>query len=230
MGSPASENDIQDEKQVSVKLTTGFWLGKYEVTQREWTQGMASEPWKGKDQTKEGDDFPATYLSWEDATTFADKLTREERAAGRLSDEWKYTLPTEAQWEYACRARSRTTTRFSFGDDESQLSEYGWWGGLVGGGNAKNEQHAHRVGQKKPNAWGLCDMHGNVLEWCRDGYTKNLPGGTDPEDTSKDSFRLLRGGSWAGNASDCRSARRASTLPRNSASVVGFRLALSSVR
>ena len=192
---------------VKVFLTKGYWLGKYEVTQSEWKQVMKTEPWKGQDFTKEGADYPATFVSWNDAIDFCRKLTEQERQAGRLSNDWEYTLPTEAQWERACRAR--TETRFSFGDDESKLGDYAWFDE-----NAWNagEQYAHRVGQKKANPWGLCDMHGNVWEWCRDIYTEKLPGGRDPEvkpdEKTKGSYRVIRGGSWSSDAACCRSGFR----------------------
>ena len=102
-----------------------------------------------------------------------------------------YALPTEAQREYACRAG--TTTAYSFGDDAGNLGDYAWWGGAIGDGNAGAERYPHRVGQKKPNPWGLYDMHGNVWEWCRDAYAKKLPGGTDPlVETGSD--RVFRAG------------------------------------
>jgi hypothetical protein len=102
---------------VKVALMKGYWLGKYEVTQSEWKEVMGTEPWKGQEFTKEGADYPATFVSWNDAIHFCRKLTERERQAGRLSNGWEYTIPTEAQWERACRAR--TTTIFSFGDDDS---------------------------------------------------------------------------------------------------------------
>jgi sulfatase modifying factor 1 len=188
---------------VKAFLTKGYWLGKFEVTQSEWKQVMKTEPWKGQDFAKEGADFPATYISWNDATDFCRKLTEQERRAGRLPEGWEYRLPTEAQWERACRAR--TETKFSFGDDESQLDEYAWFGENV-------RTAAHPVGQKKPNPWGLQDMHGNVWEWCRDSYAEILPGGRDPEVNlevaTKPSLRVCRGGSWCFPAAFCRSAYR----------------------
>jgi formylglycine-generating enzyme required for sulfatase activity len=179
---------------VKVFLTQGYWLGKYkyEVTQSEWKRVTKTKPWTGQKFAKEGDDFPTTYVSWDDAMAFCLKLMEQEHEAGRLPADWEYTLPTEAQWERACRAR--TETRFSFGDDEAKLGGYAWsrenaWDA--------GEEYAHRVGQKKPNPWGLHDMHGNAWEWCRDWYQPKLPGGRDPEMATKGSDRVLRGGSWS---------------------------------
>jgi sulfatase modifying factor 1 len=241
-GKPDNGNDAVDPKvgpeprrkikitPVKVLLTKGYWLTKCEVTQSEWKQVMKTEPWKGQDSTKEGVDFPATHVSWNDATDFCRKLTEQERQAGRLSNDWEYTLPTDAQWERACRAQ--TETKFSFGDDASKLGDYAWWGGLEGDGNAKTEPFAHRVGQKKANPWGLCDMHGNVWEWCRDTYTLNLSGGRDPEvksDEEKGSNRVIRGGSWSRDAAGCRSGARYGYPPDNRLNYLGFRPALSAV-
>ncbi len=231
MGSPKSEKlRSKNEDQADVTLMTGFWLGKYEVTQSEWKQVMKDEPWEGQKFTKEGADYPATFVDWDHATDFCRKLTERERQAGRLPKDWEYTLPTEAQWEYACRAR--TETRFSFGDDHSKLGDYAWFGE-----NASNagEEYAHRVGQKKPNPWGLCDMHGNVWEWCRDIYTEKHPGGRDPEvksdETTKDQYRVNRGGGWDNPAAGSRSAgNRAWSLPGDRDWSIGFRVALCSVR
>jgi formylglycine-generating enzyme required for sulfatase activity len=152
---------------------------------------------------KEGDDYPATRVKWGDAMNFCQKLSEQECSAGRLPSDWKYTLPTEAQWEYACRAG--TKSRFSFGDDESDLGEYAWF--TANAGNA-GEKSAHTVGQKKANPWGLNDMHGNVSEWCSDYYAKKLAGGTDPQGPSGGAGRVFRGGSWSFTASFCRSAFR----------------------
>ena len=216
---------------VKVFLTKGYWLGKYEVTQSEWKQVMQTEPWKGQKYTKVGDDFPATYISWDDAMAFCRKLTEQEREVGRLPAGWEYTLPTEAQWERACRAR--TETRFSYGDDESKLGHYGWFADNV---MKADEPYAHRVGQKKANPWGLFDMHGNVVEWCRDIYTEKLPGGRDPEvmpdeKPTDGSARVFRGGSWGHRARFCRSAYRDRYTPGLSERLnLGFRVAVSSVQ
>lgn len=228
MGSPDSEvNRRINEDQVEVILTAGFWFGKHEVTQAEWIQVMATEPWKSKaTTTKEGDDFPATFVRWDDALEFCRKLTEQERKAGRLPNGWEYSLPTEGQWEYACRAG--TKTKFSFGDDESKLSEYAWFRNVVA---TADEQYSHR-GQKKPNQWGLYDMHGNLFEWCRDIYITKLPGGNDPEvkrdEKTGRSMRVFRGGGWTSGAPDCRSAIRGRNAVDLQEFIVGFRLALTS--
>ena len=214
---------------VVTTLTQGFWLGRFEVTQSEWKEVMQSEPWKEKLVTKEGADFPATWVSWNDATEFCCKLTGQERQAGRLSNDWEYTLPTEAQWERACRAQ--TETIFSFGDDEKELGDYAWFrdNALMKSG----EKYAHRVGQKKANPWGIYDVHGNVWEWCRDIYAEKLPGGSNPEvmpdENTKEVRRINRGGGWGGVADHCRSAFRMSDLPDYKSGNLGFRVALSAV-
>ncbi len=221
MGSPKDEKGHnENEHQVQVTLTRGFWLGQHEVTQAEWQRLMQTAPWSGKDSVKEGDNYPATYVSWDDAVKFCEKLTESERSAGRLPEGWKYTLPTEAQWEYACRAG--TKTQFSFGDNGSDLGDYAWFDE-----NAwyAGEKYAHVVGQKKTNPWGLSDMHGNVWEWCSDYYAEKLAGGTDPLGPLTGSDRVSRGGSWYDNAGCCRSAFRFRYPPRGLSSYLGFRLA-----
>ena len=237
MGSPVGEKDREaNEAQVTVTLTKPFWLGKTEVTQGQWRQVMGTEPWKGKDYVQADKDCPATYVSWDDATTFCQNLTEIERKAGKLKADEEYRLATEAEWEYACRAG--TTTAFSFGDDESKLNSHAWWGGLdmealkagkfeAGPGNAAREQYAHKVGLKKPNPWGLHDMHGNVWEWCSDWYDEKLPGGTDPAGPGGGSLRVLRGGDWWSSPDYCRSASRNGIVPSDRINNLGFRVARS---
>jgi formylglycine-generating enzyme required for sulfatase activity len=200
------------EFQVPVTLTRGFWIGKTEVTQAQWEQIMSTKPWVGRSfsedvgRSKEGPNFPAVYMKWEEATEFCTKLTEAERAAGRIKANEAYVLPTEAQWEYACRAG--TTTRFSFGDDLEQLDNYAWFGAYYNG-NTKNEPYAHEVGLKQPNPWGLHDMHGNLYEWCSDYYEDKVVGGKDPRGPKKgSSSRSVRGGSFYGEAINCRSTMR----------------------
>ena len=224
MGSPADEkNRFEDEEQVSVTLTKPFSLGKTEVTQGQWKEVMGTEPWLNQGGVQIGEDNPATYVNWDDAIEFCKKLTATERNAGKLKAEEEYRLPTEAEWEYACRAG--TTTAYSFGNDESKLGEYGWFNG-----NAENagEKYAHIVGKKMPNPWGLHDMHGNVEEWCSDRFSGNLSGGVDPVGPNGGSFRVSRGGGWWSGPGFCRSANRNDGYgPANRGSGLGFRVARS---
>ena len=219
MGSPVSEADRSDYEgpQHSVRITKPYYLGVTEVTQFQWFAVMQTKPWAGQQYVKEGDDYPAVYVSWEDAVKYCEKLSATE---GKV-----YRLPREGEWEYACRGGS--TTAYSFGGNPNQLSDHGWWGGLAGG-NVRNEQHAQEVGTKASNPYGLSDMHGNVSEWCldRDGeYTGNAA--ADPVGHSTGSRRVLRGGSWKSSAENCRSADRSITDPSYSNNDLGFRLALS---
>jgi RNA polymerase sigma factor (sigma-70 family) len=238
---------------VDVELSNGFWLGETEVTQGQWKKLMGTSPWSGRmgvgtrastDTTppKEGSDYPASYISYDDAVSFCKKLTTQEHGAGRLPNSWKYSLPTEAQWEYACRAG--TKTEFSFGDDVSQLSQNAWFFTP----DKVREGFAHQVGLKKPNAWGLFDMHGNVWEWCNDWYARKRSGGKDPvgpttppqpggppdpvgpitpppPDGSSGKNRVVRGGSYLDVAPTGRSANRFYYNPRLGNSVQGFRIA-----
>lgn len=169
-----------------VTLTKPFYLGKFEVTQEQWQSVM------GKLSNFKGPTLPVGNVSWNDCQGFMTKL---QEKTGR-----KFALPTEAQWEYACRAG--TTTRYSFGDDDASLGEYGWFSG-----NAARTTHP--VGEKKPNPWGLHDMHGNMWEWCAD-WNGVYPGGdvTDPQGPSSASNRVLRGGSAFDGAGALRSFNR----------------------
>ena len=163
--------------------------------------------------------FPASGITWDEAIEFCQKLTATEHKNGKLPAGESYRLPTDAEWEYACRAG--TTTAFSFGDDESKLSEYAWFNGNTG-----IEKYAHKVGLKKPNPWGLHDMHGNVFEWCSDWYGEALSGGIDPVGPGGGSHRVLRGGSWGSAPGHGRSAYRSSGVPSNRSNR-GFRVARS---
>jgi len=222
MGSPASEaNHDRDEVQVNVTLSRGFWLGQSEVTQEQWRGVMGTSPWTGKSYQTTSDNYPAVYVNWHDVTEFCRELTARERSAKRLPSGWIYQLPTEAQWEYACRAE---TTRPYNGDGRGTLSDYAWYDWNT---HKVGEEYAHQVGQKKPNRWGLHDMHGNVFEWCRDWYGQRLPGGRNPLATTAGSLRVFRGGSWATSAESCRSAYRFGRDPSDRHGAIGFRLALS---
>jgi formylglycine-generating enzyme required for sulfatase activity len=208
--------DVLPTDQVQMTLSQGFWLGQHEATQAEWQNVMGTAPWSERSINK-GNEYPATYVGWSDAMKFCEKLTAQERDAGRLPDGWKYTLPTEAQWEHACRAG--TKTQYSFGDDYTQLGDYAWFDS-----NANSE--AHRVCQKKANPWGLFDMHGNVWEWCRDYFAKERAGGTDPTGPPTGRFRVCRGGSWATWSYRTRSSTRTGDEDDFKISDRGFRVAL----
>ena len=234
MGSPPTEPDRDDdENQVSVTLSQGFWLGKYEVTQADWRAVMGSNP-SYFSSTGDGSSsvqgmattrFPVEDVSWNDASEFCRKLTEQEHQAGRLPADWEYRLPTEAQWEYACRAGTVTAT--AFGDKLS--SRQANFDGRIPYNGAQTGPYLERtteVGSYAANAWGLHDMHGNVWEWCRDWYQSSLPGGTDPETSSGAARRVLRGGSWISNGGYCRSASRSRFDPEGRYQSSGFRLAV----
>ncbi|MCH8047698.1 MAG: SUMF1/EgtB/PvdO family nonheme iron enzyme [Planctomycetes bacterium] len=216
MGSPTSEkNRGDDEKQHRVKITKPFYLGVHEVTQGEFEKVMGTSPWKGKERVKEGSDYPASYISWDDAVEFCKKLSAKE---GRT-----YRLPTEAQWEYACRADSKTA--YSFGSDASKLGEYAWYDDNA---DEVGEKYAHLVGQKRANAYGLYDMHGNVHEWCSDCYGEEYYAASDtvdPTGPTKGSIRMFRGGAWNGSVGRCRSASRMGDTPGYRDWDTGFRVA-----
>ncbi|MBI3861000.1 MAG: formylglycine-generating enzyme family protein [Planctomycetia bacterium] len=227
-GKPETTKEIVETEVKVVPVTavlSGFWLGKYEVTRDEWQAVMGTEPWANRKVDVTGGNYPASYVSWNDATEFCKRLTEQERKAGRLPDGWQYTLPTEAQWEFACRAK--TETLYSFGDDESRLGSYAW---IPGNTIDRDEPYPHRVGRKKPNPWGLCDMHGNVSEWCRD-WSDKPPGGQDPEVKERPrgvwEMKVQRGGGWNGLEAWCRSNVRACSPPDLKKAHFGFRVALS---
>ena len=224
MGSPEDElGRANDETQYEVTLTKGYWLGKFEVTQAQYEAVMGKNPsnWKGAD-------LPVEKVTWNDAMEFCAILTASEKAAGRLPEGYEYTLPTEAQWEYACRAE--TTTALNSGKNLSdqeqcpEMDEVGWY-------KYNCDDKTHPVGQKLPNAWGLYDMHGNVREWCLDWYKYAYPTSavTDPTGPETGTFRVIRGGCWSSDASRCRSAYRSNSFPDGKSNIYGFRVALAPV-
>jgi formylglycine-generating enzyme required for sulfatase activity len=213
MGSPPSEAGREtDENQVSVRLTRGFWMAETEVTQAQWRAVMGTDPSYFK-----GDTLPVERVSWNDATDFCRKLSS--------SSGLTVSLPTEAQWEYACRAG--TTTPFHFGStvtpDQVNYDGNGPYGNAAKG---VYRVKTTEVGSFPANAWGLRDMHGNVWEWCADWYASSLPGGTDPTGPSTGSNRVLRGGSWGSGAQGCRSADRDADDPAYRFDFFGFRVVL----
>ena len=217
MGSPDSEEGRWDDEGPvhEVEISRGFWLGKYEVTQGQWEAVMGSRPWSGRDYVRSHSSHPAVYISWHAVQEFIEKLNN---AAGSNV----YRLPSEAEWEYACRAG--TQTRWSFGDDEGQLTHYAWYYANAWG---VGERYAHAVGTKLPNAWGLYDMHGNVWEWVQDWYSSsyyNSSPRVDPPGPTSGSVRVIRGGSFDYDAQDVRSANRYYRSPDVRRADIGVRL------
>ncbi|MCX5677393.1 MAG: formylglycine-generating enzyme family protein [Planctomycetota bacterium] len=208
MGSPDSEQgrDGNEGPQHEVTISKPFYLGVTEVTQPQYEAVMGTNPSAFKEPTN-----PVEKVSWNDAIEFCRKLSEKTRKTFRL--------PTEAEREYACRAGSKT--RFSFGDSESVLGEYAWYASNSGG-------KTHPVGQKKPNPWGLYDMHGNVAEWCADWYADYPKAAvTDPQGPASGTYRVLRGGSWYPTPDGCRSAFRNYGTLGIRYNVFGFRVVVS---
>jgi formylglycine-generating enzyme required for sulfatase activity len=192
------------EKQVQVTLKQSFWLAKTEVTQAQWRVVVGGVPSSFK-----GENLPVESITWHDAQDFIERMNSK----GLLPAGWKWALPTEAQWEYACRAGQ--TRHYSGGS----LDASGWYSG-------NSNRHTHEVGAMQPNPWGLHDMNGNVSEWCADWYGAELAGGTDPKGCAWGFLRVRRGGSWGDGASKCSSAYRDRLSPDVRDSLVGFRPAL----
>lgn len=198
-----------------VTISKGFYLGVYEITQGQWESVMGTRPWSGQSYVQANPNNPAVYISWNDVQEFARKLND---AAGEVI----YRLPTEAEWEYACRAG--TSTLWSFGDEEGQLGDYSWYAGNVW--NA-GEDYAHAVGTKLPNPWGLFDMHGNVWEWCQDVFSEsyyNSSPGVDPPGPPSGTGRVIRGGYFDYDPWLTRSAIRSDGGPGYREHDVGARL------
>ena len=203
----------------SVTLSKPFYLGIYPVTQQQYKKVMGENPsyFQGIKVGGDSSNHPVEEVTWENAVEFCKKLSElpEEQKAGRV-----YRLPTEAEWEYACRAGSKTA--FGFGESSKSLGDYAWFDGNSNG-------QAHPVGEKKPNAWDLYDMLGNVWEWCSDWYGEYpKKAEVDPVGAKVGSYRVIRGGSWFNGAAFCRSAGRRGNDPSYCLNDYGFRVALSS--
>ena len=217
MGAAANEQDSDacwEKPQHQVMLTQAFWLGKYELTKRQWTAVMGTTPWSGQSHVLNDLDSPAVYISWDDCQAFV----RAVNALGKGT----FRFPMEAEWEYACRAG--TTTRFYWGDDPSyrQIGNYAWYD--VNSSSAY-KAYAHIVGKKLPNAWGLYDMSGNVWEWCQDWWScYSADTATDPQGPSTGSIPVFRGGSFSDYGFKCRSAHRYAPAPNYRSYCSGFRL------
>jgi len=220
MGSPEDEEDREEDETLhEVTLTSGYWLGKHPVTQAEWEKVMGNNPSHFK-----GADRPVERVFWDDVTSFCEKLTETEREAGRLPVGMTYQLPTEAEWEYACRAGTKTA--FSFGDELTAI--HANFDENVGETNFdENVGETTDVGKYPANPWGFHDMHGNVEEWCADWYEEFTSRAvSDPVGPAAGSCRVLRGGFWNSTADGTRSAIRIRNVPAFSIISLGFRLSL----
>jgi len=221
MGSPEGEEGrSRDETQHRVNLTRGFWLAKCECTQGQWEAVMGSNLSQFK-----GADLPVESVSWDDVQGWLTKMNERHP----LPEGWEWDLPTEAQWEYACRAGTKTA--FSFGNDPSQLHKFGNFADKNVGFSWKDAgqddgvgEMTAKVGSYSANAWGLHDMHGNVWEWCLDWFG-DYPSGsaTDPTGPKSGVERVYRGGSWKNGTSGCRAAQRARLPPDYRYHLLGFR-------
>jgi formylglycine-generating enzyme required for sulfatase activity len=210
MGSPTTEPDRRaDETEHMVTISHGFWMGRYEVTRAQWYSVMKNPPADYNEET-EGD-MPMGGVTWAECEAFVAELNRGREAG--------FSMPTEAEWEYACRAGGMDA--YSCGSDSACLAGHAWYAG-----NSKGK--AHPVGQAAPNAWGLYDMHGNVWEWCQDFYGEYPQRRVvDPTGPRTGQYTILRGGSWFSPSEECRAARRFVFVPGyfTDRSIIGFRLA-----
>jgi formylglycine-generating enzyme required for sulfatase activity len=200
-----------------VTISRDFWIGKYELTQGEYEKVIGKNP-----SHFPGDaNRPVEKVNHRDAMAYCGELTKRERSAGRLPADWEYRLPTEGEWEYACRAGS--TNQFAFGDDGEKAGEYAWT-------QENAEAATHPVGLKQPNAWGLYDMHGNVWEWCLDWF-EPYPAGplTDPFGPATSKYKVFRGGGWNNDVTMARASNRFMMEPDKGIHFVGFRVALCQI-
>jgi len=226
MGSADNEVGRYKEEgpQHKVKMPKAFYMSIHQTTQGQWKAAMGTTPWKDKRAAKDNPDHAANHMCWNDAVAFCAKLGAKD---GR-----SYSLPTEAQWEYACRAGS--TTRYCYGDDigEKKLGQYAWYHETAMA--RPDQRYVHKVGVKKPNAWGIHDMHGNVWELCMDVTHKNFEGApTDGSAWLKGGValnkgepprRVLRGGGWRSTNRRVRTASRYAYPPALRSYYVGFRI------
>lgn len=207
MGSPTNEPDRDpQESKHQVTISKAFYMQTTAVTQRQYKTLMGKNP---SDFSDCGDDCPVEHVTWFDVQEFINRLNAKEGGNN-------YRLPTEAEWEYA--ARAGTSGPYYFGNNPGQLGDYGWY--------LKNsEGEPHPVGAKRPNAWGLYDMHGNVWEWCQDRFGNYpLEAVIDPQGPNAGLHRVIRGGSWSSTPANCRAASRYKFEPDNRGDDVGFRL------
>ncbi len=212
MGSNSGEDD---ERPLHNVLLDGFYLGKYEVTQKEWYNLMKTKPWLDLKYLMDGNNYPVVNVSWYDAREFIKKLNKLTKK--------KFRLPMEAEWEYACRAGS--TSKFFHGSLKLNLHKYAWY---YDNAFKKGEMYAHEVGRKKPNKWGLYDMLGNVYEWCSDWYRRNYYNKSpifNPKGPKFGKGKVVRGGDWSRTDYFLRISSRRYYSHHTKDSYIGFRLA-----
>ncbi len=230
MGSPPGEPERRPgEDQVEVTLTKGFWMAKYEATQGQWKRAMGKLPGELTAELPEGDDYPVGNVNFAEIEAYCRKLTDLGRQSGELPNDWEVRLPTEAQWEYSCRAGS-------FGDKLSSKQANFKGKPYNGAEPGPSLGRAAKVGSYPANPWGLHDMHGNIYEWCRDWAHARLPGGVDPDlydakataqmNRTGDYSRIRRGGAWTDDGWPCRSAFRVRFEPHRRYDHIGFRVAV----
>jgi len=203
------------EARHEVTLSRGFWMGRSPITQEQYKALIGENPSHFKES---GARAPVEQVDWDQARAFCEKLNERLRQTGD-NDYCEFRLPTEAEWEYACRADSKGA--YCFGDKKAELGEYAWYEKNSGG-------KTHVVGQKRPNDWGLYDTHGNVWEWCQDWFAEYPVGPvTDPKGPQEGQDRVRRGGSWCSTAGRCRSACRCCVRSSSRYGLVGFRVVLA---
>jgi formylglycine-generating enzyme len=231
MGSPRSEPERRPgEDQVEVQITRGFWTAKYEITQAQWRRFAGELPGPLTAELPDGDDLPVGNVNFPEAEDFCRRITTRARESSDLPGDREFRLPTEAQWEYACRCNTTTATSFGSSLSNKQANFAGMpYNGATRGPSLN---HATPVGSYPANPWGLHDMHGNVYEWCRDWYHAMLPGGADPDlysirgAANRDGTfsRVRRGGGWPDDGWACRSGFRLRFPPESRYDHIGFRV------
>lgn len=212
-----SNEDEKDEHPVHNVLLDPFYIGKYTVTQYQWSELMETTPWKGLKFVKEGINYPAVNISWYEAKEFLSKLSE-------LSNR-EFRLPTEAEWEYACRAG--THTKFAHGNLKLNLAHYAWY---YENAFKKEEMYPHEVGTRKPNKWGIHDMMGNIYEWCGDWYSKHYYAKSpvlNPPGPMYGTNRIVRGGDWAHTDYFLRASSRNDYSPHHKDNNLGFRIIMA---
>ena len=212
--------DQPDERPVhQVSFASSLWVQTMELTQAQWKAVMGTHPWSSMPNMREGDDYPASMMTWSDAQQFVKQLNQLDPGHG-------YRLPSEAEWEYACRAGS--TRAYGFGNDRNKLKDYAWFDANA---SQVGESYAHGVWQKKPNAWGLFDMLGNVWEWCQDSYQDSYqgapPNGAALVAPDRDSH-VYRGGGFRNAERFARASARAGLDEEDYSDNIGFRVVMQS--